>query len=102
MRRRVLPRPVELPLPHNDLWNWQLHAACRGFPSNMFFHSDGDRGRKVQERERRAKQICSVCPVARECLDHAMTVREPFGVWGGLSEIDRYELRAAADSEGRR
>jgi WhiB family redox-sensing transcriptional regulator len=23
------------------------------------------------------------------CAEHALTVREPYGVWGGLSEDDR-------------
>ena len=25
----------------------------------------------------------------RECREHALAVREPYGVWGGLTEDDR-------------
>ena len=47
--------------------------------------------RKVEraERERRAKEICSGCPVTGECLDYALTIREPHGIWGGLNEGER-------------
>lgn len=31
----------------------------------------------------RAKAICAKCPVRGECLDHALAVGEPWGVWGG-------------------
>ena len=30
--------------------------------------------------------------VRRECLDHALTSREPYGVWGGMTEAQREEL----------
>jgi WhiB family redox-sensing transcriptional regulator len=44
------------------------------------------------ERERRAKEICATCPVIEECLDYALTIREPHGVWGGLNESERRVL----------
>ena len=31
----------------------------------------------------RAKRICASCPVMEECLEGALTRREPWGVWGG-------------------
>jgi WhiB family redox-sensing transcriptional regulator len=30
------------------------------------------------------------------CREHALTVREPYGVWGGLSEHEREEIYAQA------
>jgi WhiB family redox-sensing transcriptional regulator len=44
------------------------------------------------ERETRAKQICAVCVVRRECLDYAIEIREPHGIWGGLNEAERKQL----------
>jgi WhiB family redox-sensing transcriptional regulator len=40
-------------------------------------------------RERRAKAICASCPVLEPCLDYALTIREPHGIWGGLNETER-------------
>jgi WhiB family redox-sensing transcriptional regulator len=40
-------------------------------------------------RESAAKRICVDCPVQRECLEYALRVREPFGIWGGLDETER-------------
>ena len=39
-----------------------------------------------------AKALCARCPVVQECLDHALSVREPFGVWGGLNLTEREHL----------
>jgi WhiB family redox-sensing transcriptional regulator len=30
---------TRLPGPNADFWDWQLHAACRGEDSDLFFHS---------------------------------------------------------------
>jgi WhiB family redox-sensing transcriptional regulator len=50
--------------------------------------------RKVErlERERRAKAICVDCSVRRECLEYALAIREPHGIWGGLNEGERRDL----------
>ena len=40
-------------------------------------------------RELAAKSVCARCPVVAQCAAHALTVREPYGVWGGLSEDER-------------
>jgi WhiB family redox-sensing transcriptional regulator len=32
------------------------------------------------------------CPVRAECATHALAVREPYGVWGGLTEDEREEM----------
>jgi WhiB family redox-sensing transcriptional regulator len=29
------------------------------------------------------------CPVRIQCAEHALRVREPYGIWGGLSEEER-------------
>lgn len=43
-------------------------------------------------REAAAKAICAHCPVRCECLDYAIRIREPHGIWGGLSEYERKSL----------
>ena len=42
-----------------------------------------------EKREAKAKAVCSGCPVKMECLEEANEISEPFGVWGGLNEVER-------------
>ena len=83
-----------LPGPIVDLWEWQRLGACRGRDSAQFFHPDGERGSSRSRRESSAKAVCGTCPVRAECAAHALTVREPYGVWGGFSESERLRLLA--------
>lgn len=78
-----------LAAPVTDVWDWQLRAACRGMDAGVFFHPEGERGRSRAGRVARAKRVCEGCPVRQPCLDHALAVREPYGVWGGLSAAER-------------
>lgn len=41
----------------------------------------------------RAVAICRECPVQPECLHHAHQSDERYGVWGGLSPIERDRQR---------
>nr|WP_165827536.1 WhiB family transcriptional regulator [Mycolicibacterium sp. GF69] len=68
---------------------WQLHAKCRGLPTEMFFASDGERGERRAAREERAKKVCRSCPVQRECLRYALTSVEAWGVWGAMTPRER-------------
>lgn len=81
-----------LPDPTSEAWDWQVEAACRGMASALFFHPWGERGPSRDERVRKAKQVCSGCPVIDECRRHALQVHEQYGVWGGLSEEERQVL----------
>ncbi|MCM1943980.1 WhiB family transcriptional regulator [Streptomyces hydrogenans] len=85
-----------LPGPNADLWDWQLLAACRGVDSSLFFHPEGERGAARSARENSAKEVCMRCPVRAQCAAHALAVREPYGVWGGLTEDEREELMGRA------
>jgi WhiB family transcriptional regulator, redox-sensing transcriptional regulator len=78
-----------LPGPVMDLWEWQYEGACRHADPTLFFHPEGERGAARRRRDAAAKSICAACPVMEQCREHALAVREPYGVWGGLSEDDR-------------
>ena len=72
---------------------WHLKAACRGPASVYFFPPSAPERREERDaREAKAKGICVACPVKAECLDFALRVREPHGIWGGLTEGERREL----------
>jgi WhiB family transcriptional regulator, redox-sensing transcriptional regulator len=73
--------------------NWQLKAACRGPQATVFFPpAQFERKEDKLHRERRAKEICTSCAVRRDCLDYALSIREPHGIWGGLNELERKQL----------
>lgn len=81
-----------LPGATTDHWDWQTDAACRGLDTAMFFHPDSEQGEARRRRDSAAKALCARCPVQPQCRTHALTVQEPYGVWGGLSAADRDQL----------
>lgn len=89
---------ARLPTPVAENWDWQVEAACRGLDASTFFHPDNERGRSRRRREEQAKSICARCPVRKPCLDWALSVREPYGVWGGKSSEERLEILARSEA----
>ena len=83
-----------LPGPVADLWDWQLRGLCRRENPDVFFHPEGERGPARRNRDSAAKQVCAVCPVLAQCRAHALQVREPYGVWGGMTEDEREAVYA--------
>jgi WhiB family transcriptional regulator, redox-sensing transcriptional regulator len=72
---------------------WQAKAACRGPQTSLFFPpSHFERKDDKELRESRAKAICATCPVKRSCLEYALRIKEPHGIWGGLNEAERRSL----------
>lgn len=72
---------------------WQLKALCRGPQAIVFFPPAYPETKDEKlEREQEAKAMCACCPVRRPCLDYALRIREPHGIWGGLNEIERKQL----------
>jgi WhiB family redox-sensing transcriptional regulator len=69
--------------------NWRDDALCVRYVGQVDFFPA--RGESVQE----AKAVCAACPVRAECLDYAMRSDIHCGVWGGLSELERRQLRRA-------
>jgi WhiB family redox-sensing transcriptional regulator len=72
---------------------WQVKAGCRGPQAAVFFPpSHFERKDEKVDREQRAKAICATCSVRQPCLDYAIRIREPHGIWGGLNETERKQL----------
>lgn len=82
--------------PVVEMWDWQQHGKCRQVDPEVFFHPEGERGSKRHDRDAAAKVVCEACPVLAQCRAHALAYREPYGVWGGLSESERESLYTGA------
>jgi WhiB family transcriptional regulator, redox-sensing transcriptional regulator len=74
---------------------WQELAACAGMDVNLFFPQENiggpHEGRGVRgERERmnKARAVCALCPVRRDCLMDAIE-HDDWGIWGGMDTIER-------------
>ena len=85
---------ARLPIPVFSSYEWQYEGACADADPTVFFHPEGERGPARRQRDADALAVCATCPVMMACRAHALTVREPYGVWGGLSENDRGAIYA--------
>lgn len=85
-----------LPGPQHDLWDWQYLGKCREMDPEQFFHPEGERAGPRRRRAVAAKKVCASCPVLTQCRNHALTVREPYGVWGGMTEEERHRIYSSA------
>ncbi|MDV8009553.1 WhiB family transcriptional regulator [Rhodococcus sp. IEGM 1318] len=84
-------------MPLTDRWDWQLLASCRYLGPQLFFGNEGESRDAKLRRERKAKEICELCPVRQPCQDHATHLAERYGVWGGTAELDRRPNTPRAD-----
>jgi WhiB family transcriptional regulator, redox-sensing transcriptional regulator len=76
------------PLVLEDFLNrpaWHRRAACRGMGTSLFFPGLGE-----------SKAVCAGCEVRAECLDAVVSDQRAPGIWGGLSERQRTQLRRGA------
>lgn len=72
---------------------WQDQAACAGEVAPMFYPPmRGEKKAARIARETKAKAICATCSVRQRCLDYALANNERYGVWGGLTDVERRAL----------
>lgn len=81
---------IELLPPRPD---WMDSAVCAQTDPELFYP---DKGEPAYD----AKRVCALCPVRIECLLYALTNREPYGIWGGLTARERHHLTHSTN-EGR-
>lgn len=86
--------------------SWNDEAECTGEPNKTFYpdivdddgtewfddgtiwEAFGDTSQFYEE----ARRICNLCPVRTECLTHALDNKERYGMWGGLTPIERRRI----------
>ena len=66
-------------------------VECSQVP-DIFFPEDWSKGQGADILL--AKQICNRCPVRMQCLEYAMTAEDEQGLWGGLTQFERRQLRS--------
>lgn len=91
-------RPGAAPEGPGLPWDWRAAAACRLADGSLFFAPERELVSARRVREQQAKAICTTCPVLEPCRAYALVHREPYGVWGGLTERERAATWAAVDS----
>jgi len=91
-----------LPLPLFSNYEWCQRGACVEGNPHLFFHPEGERGPARAQRDQAAVAVCSGCLVIDACRRHGLSVQEPYGVWGGLTESDRRSLTAHRQHAGTR
>ena len=64
---------------------WVKQGPCRKDPDAMY---PGTLAAGIET----AKAICRTCPVIERCLQWALETGEEWGVWGGLSEGERFTI----------
>jgi WhiB family transcriptional regulator, redox-sensing transcriptional regulator len=80
----------------DEMW-WLSDAGCIGEDPELFFPIGTSP--PATEQTARAKRICRSCPVRAECLEWSLVTYQDAGVWGGLDEEERREIRRARRRE---
>ena len=57
-----------------------MRAKCRGMEDALFPEASD---------QKRARLLCSGCPVRSQCLAEALDNRIEWGIWGGMTERER-------------
>ena len=79
-------------LPFRDaVADWRDVAMCRDTDPSLFFPV-GATGAALDQIAA-AKGVCMQCAARPECLEFALESNQDSGVWGGLSEDERRQIR---------
>lgn len=72
--------------PSADRDEWSAFMLCAQADPEAFFPDKGG-------STRIPKAVCDSCLVSAQCLMNALDNDERFGIWGGLSERQRRQLK---------
>lgn len=79
---------------------WMAAGACRGSDPALFFPVGKEGSDPAWAGA--AKAVCARCPVREECLDYALANSERFGIWGGLTQMERRAVKRGRRAGPRR
>ena len=83
--------PQVLPFRDAVTTDWRDLALCRDTDPSLFFPV-GTTGAALDQIAA-AKGVCVQCSARDECLEFALDSNQDSGVWGGLSEEERRQIR---------
>lgn len=86
----LLPTPQKPELAAHVAPGWQDRAACADMHGDVFYPDEDASPELVAA----ARRVCLTCPVRDSCRAHALLDDEEHGVWGGVTEAERDELRS--------
>lgn len=95
MRTSIPPAGDPPVASHTIPEDWRHRAACRDEYPELFFPASSPASQRYTVEVAEAKAVCRRCPVASECLSHALATRSDEGVFGGLDAEERRALRRA-------
>jgi WhiB family transcriptional regulator, redox-sensing transcriptional regulator len=78
---------------------WTTKAACKGADATLFYSGkeNGQRGGDTEQTLPGRMLYClpseannnQGCPVIEQCLRYALRNKEHYGIWGGMTSIER-------------
>lgn len=77
---------------HRDV-SWTDDAKCKDVDPEFFFVESDTKVKSAVKKINEAKAFCQGCPVAVQCLGYAIREDLEYGVYGGLSEDERKDLK---------
>ncbi len=86
--------------------SWQDEAECLGMDPKLFnpdiiddegeeWFDDGTIWEAFGDTSHfydKAREICAACPVRAQCEEYALANKERYGMWGGLTPIERRRI----------
>lgn len=75
-----------------------IDGLCKGKSTELWFPMTKKGGLNATERKQRIEndllvvETCNSCHATTHCLEYSLR-HEPFGTWGGKTEIERAEIR---------
>jgi hypothetical protein len=78
----------------NPVTGWRHESACLKAGPELFFGPDGESPSERTLREAAASVVCAGCPVVAQCLAWSLDTAIPYGVWGGVGEVERQDVLA--------
>ena len=77
---------------------WLDKAACRDADVSLFYDGEHETPDARAVRVMQAKEICRRCPVIKQCFETALVNEEAYGIWGGHTAPERYQLKRIMDA----